>query len=105
MVTRFARRVHGILTPDMQRFTRNLTVAWCVFFTAQLAASALLYAFASLEHWSAFVNLFNLPLLVFMFAGQLVYRNVRIRIPARNHWQAIEAFTRTLRSQKAQCAA
>jgi uncharacterized membrane protein len=74
MVTRFARRVHGALPPDMERFTRSLTIAWCVFFAAQLIASALLFAFASLEIWSAFVNLLNLPLLGLMFAGQWGYR-------------------------------
>jgi uncharacterized membrane protein len=95
MVTRFARRVHGVLPPDMERFTRNLTIAWCVFFAAQLIASALLFALASLELWSAFVNLLNLPLLGLMFAGQWVYRNVRHPgFPRASTWQAIEAFTK-----------
>lgn len=94
MVTRFARRVHGALPPDMERFTRNVTIAWCVFFSAQLAVSALLFAFAPLELWSAFVNLLNLPLLALMFAGQLLYRNVRHPgFPRASAWQAIEAFT------------
>jgi uncharacterized membrane protein len=94
MVSRFARRVHGALPPDMERFTRNLTIVWCVFFAAQLAVSALLFALAPLELWSAFVNLLNLPLLALMFAGQLVYRNVRHPgFPRASIWQAIEAFT------------
>lgn len=93
-VTRFARRVHGALPPDMERFTRNLTIVWCVFFAAQLAVSALLFAFAPLELWSAFVNLLNLPLLALMFAGQLLYRNIRHPgFPRASAWQAIEAFT------------
>jgi uncharacterized membrane protein len=94
MVTRFARRVHGALPPEMERFTRNLTILWCVFFAAQLAVSALLFAFAPLEAWSAFVNLLNLPLLGLMFAGQWIYRNVRHpEFPRATMWQAIEAFT------------
>ena len=95
MVTRFARRVHGDLPPEMERFTRNLTFIWCVFFGAQLVASALLFEFASLELWSAFVNLLNLPLLGLMFAGQWVYRNIRHPgFPRATTWQAIEAFTK-----------
>lgn len=95
MVSRFARRVHGDLFPDMERFTRNLTIVWCVFFAVQLIASALLFTFASLELWSAFVNLLNLPLLCLMFVGQLVYRNVRHPgFPRASTWQAIEAFTK-----------
>jgi uncharacterized membrane protein len=95
MVTRFARRVHGALPPDMERFTRSLTIAWCVFFAAQLIASALLFAFASLEIWSAFVNLLNLPLLGLMFAGQWGYRNIRHPgFPRASTLQAIEAFTK-----------
>jgi len=95
MVTRIARRVHTVLSPDMERFTRQVTIAWCVFFAAQLMGSALLFEFASLEIWSAFVNLLNLPLLGIMFAGQWVYRNVRHPgFPRASTRQAIEAFTK-----------
>ena len=79
----------------MERFTRNLTIAWCVFFAAQLIASALLFAFAALATWSLFVNLLNLPLLALMFAGQFVYRRVRHPdYPRASVWRAIEAFTK-----------
>jgi uncharacterized membrane protein len=95
MVTRFARRVHGVLPPDMERFTRNVTIAWCIFFAAQLFISALLFALAPLDAWSVFVNLLNLPLLGLMFAGQFVCRNVRHpEFPRASAWQALEAFTR-----------
>lgn len=94
MVTRFARRVHGALTPDMETFTRSLTIAWCLFFAAQLTVSGMLFAFAPLEAWSAFVNLLNLPLLGLMFAAQWIYRNVRHpEFPRATTWQAVEAFT------------
>jgi uncharacterized membrane protein len=95
LITRFARSVHGTLRPGMERFTRNLTIAWCVFFAAQLIASALLFAFAALATWSLFVNLLNLPLLALMFAGQLVYRMVRHPdYPRVSIWRALEAFTK-----------
>jgi len=95
IITRFARRVHGALQPDIEQLTRRLTFAWCVFFAAQVIASVLLFAFAPLEAWSLFVNLLNLPLLALMFAGQWIYRNVCYPdCPRASIWQAIESFTK-----------
>jgi len=95
VITRLARRVHGALPPDMERFTRRLTVVWCAFFAAQLIASALLFAFAPLSAWSLFINLLNLPLLALMFVGQLVYRRLRYPDwPRGSVWQAVEAFSK-----------
>ena len=95
IITRFARSVHGTLQPEMELFTRKVTVAWCVFFAVQLIASALLLAFAPLNSWSLFINLLNLPLLALMFLGQMVYRRVRHPdYPRASVWQAIEAFTK-----------
>jgi len=94
LITRYARRVLGALPLDIVLFTRRLNIAWCVFFAAQLIASALLYAFAPLEAWSFFINLLNFPLVAFMFMGQWVYRRVRYPDTARaSIWQAIDAFT------------
>lgn len=95
IITRFTRRVHGAVQPAMERFTRQLTVVWCLFFAAQLIASALLFAFAPLNAWSLFVNLLNLPLLALMFVGQWVYRRLRHPdYPRSSIWQAVEAFTK-----------
>ena len=95
IITRFARSVHGTLQPGMELFTRRLTIAWCVFFAAQLIVSALLFALAPLNAWSLFINLLNLPLLVVMFAGQFVYRMIRHPdYPRTSIWQAIESFTK-----------
>jgi uncharacterized membrane protein len=77
LITRFARRVHGTLLPAMEAYTRGVTVAWCVFFAAQVVVSVLLYLFAPLDAWSIFVNLLNLPLMLLMFFGEGVYRVVR----------------------------
>ena len=84
LITRLARQVRGGLSPAMERYTRRLTRAWCVFFAAQLAASALLFAFAPLEIWSLFVNVLNFPLVVLMFAGDYLYRVVRYRGEAQS---------------------
>jgi uncharacterized membrane protein len=79
LITRLARRVHGGLPPDMEGYTRRLTVAWCVFFAAQVAVSVLLFAFASIDAWSIFINILNVPLVVLMFIGEYFYRVVRYR--------------------------
>jgi len=77
LITRLARRVHGFLPPEMEAYTRRVTVAWCVFFAGQVAVSLLLLAFAPLQIWSTFVNLINLPLIALMFAGEYLYRRLR----------------------------
>ena len=95
IITRFSRSVHGQMPPAMERFTRKVTIAWCVFFASQLIASALLFAFTPLNAWSLFINLLNLPLLAFMFLGQMVYRRVRHPdYPRASIWRALEAFAK-----------
>jgi uncharacterized membrane protein len=95
IITRFARSVHGPLQPGMVLFMRKETVAWCVFFAAQLSVSALLLAFAPISAWSLFINLLNLPLLAAMFVGRLVYRMLRYPdFPRTSIGQAIQVFTK-----------
>lgn len=77
LITRVARRIHGALSPRIETYTRQVTIAWCVFFALQVAVSLFLFAFAPLETWSMFVNVLNLPLLVLMFAGEYLVRVVR----------------------------
>jgi len=98
LITRVARRLHGSLPPYMEAYTRRLTSAWCVFFIAQLVISALLLAFASLEAWSLFVNLLNLPLVAAMFVGDYLFRVLRYRrYPHVSIAQSVEAFAKHLR--------
>lgn len=93
LVSRLARRVHGSLPPYMEAYTRGVTVAWCVFFAAQLAASALLFSFASLHTWSMFINILNFPLVALMFAGEYLYRVRRYRnYPHASFARSMQAF-------------
>lgn len=94
MVAGLARRVHGPLPPAMAAYTRRVTGAWCVFFAMQLAGSALLFTFASLNVWSLFVNVLNFPLLALMFIGEYAYRSVRHReFPHASFLDGIRAFS------------
>lgn len=84
LITIVARRSRGTLSDELLRYTRAVTVAWCGFFTAQLAASLLLWLFAPLAWWSVFVNLGTVPLVLLMFGAELAYRHWRhgILVPA-----------------------
>ena len=57
LIIRLARRVHGTLTPLHEAYARKLTLAWCVYFAAQVLVSCLLFVVAPLWVWSLFVNL------------------------------------------------
>ena len=93
LITRLARRVHGVLPPGMEHHTRNVTVAWTVFCVAQLLCSGLLLVFASIELWSMFINLLHAPLLLLMFAGEHVIRMVcHPDFPRPSIVQAMRAF-------------
>ena len=93
LITRLARRVHGVMPPDLQTYTRRLTAAWCGFFAAQLAISALLFEFGSPVSWSLFINLMNFPLLVLMFGAEYLYRiTFHPGFPRASVATAIQAF-------------
>jgi uncharacterized membrane protein len=77
LITQISRRVNGHMKPDIAIYTRHVTIAWCIYFAAQVAVSLLLYLFAPLSVWSLFVNVLNLPLLALMFAGELIWRTMR----------------------------
>lgn len=79
LITRLARQVRGTLSPERERYTRRLTIAWCVFFAAQVMLSVALLALAPLDTWSFFVNVMNAPLIAAMFLADLAYRFVRFR--------------------------
>jgi uncharacterized membrane protein len=92
LITKLARVVHGTLAPEIERYTRRVTLAWSVFFAAQVVCSGLLFEFASLEAFSLFVNMLSLPLVVLMFAGEYAYRVTRYPgIPRATLAQTISA--------------
>ena len=75
LVTYFARQIHGpCLSTELQRYTRAVTRAWCVFFILQLLGSALLLSLAPINWWSCFVNVLNAPLVLAMFIVERLTR-------------------------------
>lgn len=78
LITRLARIVHNdVLSERNRRYTRQVTLAWALFFLANATLSALLYALAPLEMWSVYANLLTAPLVGVMFAAEHL---VRIRV-------------------------
>jgi uncharacterized membrane protein len=74
MCTMFARMVHGTLGPAMERYTRQVTLAWSVFFGAMASVSTALFFAAPVSVWSAFANFCTGPLIVLMFVGEYAVR-------------------------------
>jgi len=72
--TRFAEVVHGGLTAELVRYTRQVTLAWTLFFLTLSLASTLLFLFAPIEAWSVFANFLTLPLVLLMFAAEYLVR-------------------------------
>ena len=80
LVTSFARVVHDspTLAPERERYTRQVTWAWCAFFLANVGISVALAAFAPLAVWSLFANVLAAPLVAVMFAAEYAYRRRRL---------------------------
>jgi uncharacterized membrane protein len=74
LCTQFADKVHGPLSALELRYTRDVTIAWTVFFAVNLAATFVLFAFAPLRAWSVFANFISLPLILLMFVIEFAVR-------------------------------
>jgi uncharacterized membrane protein len=74
LCTRFARMIHGALEPDALRYTREVTLAWTLFFAALCALSCGLYLGGFLEAWSILANIASPLLVAAMFAIEYAVR-------------------------------
>jgi uncharacterized membrane protein len=74
VVTRFARQLRKTMPAAVTRYTRAVTIAWAVFFAAQLLMSLTL-AVTDLTVWSTFVLVWNLPSVAVMAVGEYAIRS------------------------------
>ena len=89
LCTQFAESVHAPLTPQQQIYTRQITIAWSLFFVAMAAVSTLLFFLAPLTAWSVFDNFLTLPLVALMFIAEYwVHRWV---LPDMQHAHILDA--------------
>jgi uncharacterized membrane protein len=84
LATTFARLVHGELPPEVLRYSRQVTVAWTLFFVAMLAASCGLYLAGARAAWSVFANFATPVGLAAMFTVEYAVRH-RV-LP---HWERV----------------
>ena len=75
VITGFARQIRKTMPPAVERYTRAVTLAWCVFFAAQILISSALVIFGDTNAWSAFVTVWNLPLVALMAVGEYGVRS------------------------------
>jgi uncharacterized membrane protein len=76
LITGFAQTIHGQLPDNILRYTRGVTLAWTVFFLAQIALSLFIFYVFSLETWSLFANVLNWPLVILMFMAEYLCRKI-----------------------------
>ena len=89
LCTRFAQAVHAVVTPQHEIYTRQVTIAWTLFFAAMALASTLLFFLAPLATWSVFANFLTLPLVALMFIGEYWVR--RRALPEMRHMRILDA--------------
>ena len=74
LVTALARRVHERLTDAMVRYTRQVTVAWTLYFAAMVAASLALFLSGDFAHWSLLADILTPILTAAFFVGEYLVR-------------------------------
>jgi uncharacterized membrane protein len=75
LCTRWADLLHGPLPPAVQRYSRNVTVAWTVFFLAMAGLNLLLFTAAPRQIWSGFANFVSPALALLLFFGEYTLRH------------------------------
>jgi uncharacterized membrane protein len=79
LITQLATKVEGPLPPAIENYTRQVTVAWAIFFALNVIISIALYYLVSFAAWSLFSNVYSTPLLLGMFVLEFAYRKTRYR--------------------------
>lgn len=71
-------RIARLSTPDLPaaavRYTRRVTIAWCVFFVCNGAAALYTVLFTSFETWALYNGAIAYGLIAAMFGGELLTR-------------------------------
>jgi uncharacterized membrane protein len=74
LITGLARTFHRDLPDEIVRYTRGATLAWTLFFAAQVILSIVIFYVATIETWSLFANILNWPLVILMFVCEYICR-------------------------------
>lgn len=96
LCTRFAEAVHPPLTLRHEIYSRQVTVAWTLFFAAMALVSTALFFAAPLATWSVFANFMTLPLVALMFIAEYLVRRRLLPDVRQTHiLDAVRAFRNT----------
>lgn len=95
LITVLAAFVHETMTPELIRYTRQVTLAWALFFAGCSAVSVLLFFFGPIEAWSVFANILSLPLIGLMFLAE---NEVRKRTLPKRDLVGLKATVRAFRN-------
>ena len=74
LVTALARRVHRSVTPELARYTRQVTLAWTLYFLGMTAASLALFLAGNFAHWSLLANILTPVFTAAFFVGEYLLR-------------------------------
>lgn len=74
LITALARRLHRDFTPALARYTRQVTLAWTVYFLAMTAASLALFLAGDFAHWSLLANILTPVFTAALFVGEYLVR-------------------------------
>ncbi|QFY43922.1 acyl carrier protein [Candidatus Methylospira mobilis] len=96
MVTQFATRIRGAVTPDIAVYTRAVTLAWTVFFGILVLVSLMLFLLGSHYNWSLFATTLTPALVCLMFAIEYL---IRLRQLPRIKHDGIISMLQTLLSR------
>ena len=103
LVTQFARAFHGDLIDEVKASTRNVTVAWTIFFSTLLAVSCALYLAGMLEAWSLVANIVGPVLVGTMFIVEyLVRHRVLPDLERAGLLSGVRAFSRHMAAAQSQ---
>jgi uncharacterized membrane protein len=90
--------VHGPLSPVHERYARQVTVAWVIFFSVLAVISTSLFFLAPLTVWSVYANFMVLPLVALMFVAEYLVR--RRLLSDTSHGHILDAVNACLKSSR-----
>ncbi len=73
LIGEFAQRVHP-LTPEMRRYTAQVTAVWTAYFALIVLASIVVYLTLPFSAWSLLANVLTPLLVVALFVGEYLLR-------------------------------
>lgn len=83
LITAIGEAARGPLSAAMRRYTRRLTLLWCLVFVTMVVWSVILPWLEQPELWSWFTNVINYGVVGVLFVGEFILR--KKLFPTHNH--------------------